>query len=139
MKEITDKNFIDWFSENFGYGYGTGEQYTLPALKKFIENCPENGNYDYQVLEEKVGKSETWFLINILCKKDILEYGTSPRYGWLDEKGKLLKKYLSKKTDDELYNLVMVDSDYVHCYSNACNCGENGYVEGKKCDNPLFN
>jgi hypothetical protein len=138
MKTITDKNFIDWFAENFGYGYGSGELYILPALKGFLEVCPETGNYDFRVIENKIGGFQCWFLMNTLCKENIIEYGTSPRFGWLTEKGKLLKEYLAGKTADNLYELVMVDSDYVHCMSNACNCGKNGYVEGKKCDNPLF-
>lgn len=138
MKQLTDKNFIDWFSENFGYGYGDGEQYIIPALKGFLGTCPIDGTYDYGEIERAIGKAETWFLMNTLCKEDILEYVTSPRFGWLDEKGKLLKEYLATKTEDELYELVMVDSDYTHCYSNACNCGKKGYEEGRKCDNPLF-
>ncbi len=138
MKTLKNKDFIDWFSENFGYGYGDGELYIIPALKGFLENCPADGNYDYRVLEEKVGKAETWFLMNTLCKEDIIEYGTSPRFGWLDPKGKLLKTFMENKTADELYDMVMVDSDYIHCYHNACNCGPNGYEKDKKCDNPLF-
>lgn len=138
MKTLTDKNFIDWFSEHFGYGYGTGESYIVPVLKKFLENCDENGNYDHLKLEEKIGQANTWFLINVLCKSDLIEYGTSPRFGWLDESGKLLKEYIGKKSEDELYKLIMVDNDYVYCDSTCCNCGESGYVEGKKCDNPLF-
>ena len=136
--KITDKNFIDWFAENFSYGYGDGEQYIIPALKGFLEVCPESGNYNYEDIENKIGKAETWFLMNTLCGENFLEYGTSPRFGWLDEKGKLLKKYLAEKTADELYDLVMVDSDYIHCSSSFCNCGERGYEEGRKCDNPLF-
>lgn len=138
MKKLTNKNFIDWFSENFGFGYGTGEEYTIPALKGFLETCPNQGNYDYEEIEKKIGKAETWFLMNVLCSKRIIEYGTSPRYGWLDTRGVLLKEYISEKNQEELYDLVMVDSDYIYCYSHACNCGERGYVEGRKCDNPLF-
>jgi len=138
ITEITDKNFIDWFSENFGYGYGDGEQYTIPALKGFLEVCPIEGTYDYKDIENKIGKAETWFLMNVLCKIRFIEYGTSPRFAWLDTKGKLLKKYLETKTSDELYELVMVDGDYIHCSSTHCNCGVNGYEEGRKCDNILF-
>lgn len=138
MKALTDKNFIDWFSENFGYGYGDGEQYIIPALTGFLYHCPEDGNYDYEVLEKHIGKAEVWFLMNVLCKERFIEYGTSPRFGWLDDKGKLLKQYLGQKTADELYELVMTDSGDTHCGSHYCNCGEHGYEAGRKCDNPLF-
>ena len=138
MKELTDKNFIDWFSYNFGYGYGNGEQYIIPALKGFLDSCQSSGNYDYEEIEKSIGKAETWFLMNTLCGENIIEYGTSPRYGWLTEKGRLLKEYLSKNSWEVLYDIVMVDESYIHCSKNYCNCGEKGYEEGKKCDNPLF-
>jgi len=32
MKKIENKQFIDWEAHTFGFGYGTGEQYTIPAL-----------------------------------------------------------------------------------------------------------
>lgn len=136
---ITNKHFIDWFDENIGFGYGTGEHYTTKALKGFLDKCnkSENGAYDYEVIEKAIGKGETWFLMAIFGKADIIEYGTSPRYGWLTERGLLLKEFVKDKTDEELYEIVMVDpAEYVHCYPDACNC--DGYVEGKKCDNPLF-
>jgi len=135
---ITDKNFIDWFNINFGYGYGTGEIYTIPALMKFMNTCSNESLYTYIQLEENVGQPETWFLINILCKNDILGYDISPRYGYLTNKGKLLKNYLDNKTDNEIYNLVCVDENYIYCYPNACNCGVKGYEKGRICNNPLF-
>jgi hypothetical protein len=78
-------------------------------------------------------------MINILCKADILDYGTSPRYGWLTyEKGKLLGDYLENKTADELYDLVMsTTEDTPMCGSNYCNCDNR--VDGEGCkNNPLF-
>lgn len=138
MKQLTDKNFIDWFSEYLGYGYGTGEEYTIPALKGFLEACTDGRSYDHEYITEKIGGASTWFLMNVLCKTDLIEYGTSPRFGWLTERGIMLRNYVSQKSEDELYELVMVDSDYTHCSPNYCNCGKNGYEEGRKCDNPLF-
>ena len=139
---ITDKHFIDWESNTFGYGYGTGEEHTIPALKAFLGaiDKTERGtySYDYEKLEKTVGKTVAWLFINILCHVDMIDYGTSPRAGWLNEKGILLKEFTDSKTDDELYDLTSVDEDYVDCYPNSCNCGPNGYVDGEKCDNPLF-
>jgi len=91
----------------------------------------ENDSYDYEELEKVLTPTVTWLMINILAHKDMIEYGTSPRYGWLTDKGKLLKEYLKDKSDDELYDLIQVDSDYAHCYPNHCNCQF-------KCTNPLF-
>lgn len=135
---LKDKDFIDWFAEHISHGYGTGEQYTIPCLKLFLENCPEDGNYDFEVIQNVVGKAETWFLMSIFGKTDVINYGTSPRYGWLDDKGKLLKQYVDGKTVDALYGLVMTDGDYVHCGPTYCNCGPNGYEKDRKCPNPLF-
>lgn len=135
---MKEKHFIDWFSEHFGYGYGDGEQYILPALKGFFEAVPNDGNYNYQEIEKKIGKAQTWFLMNILCQTRMIEYGTSPRFGWLEPKGRTLKEFLGKRTSDELYTLVMTDDEYIRCSSTGCNCGPKGYEEGKKCDNPLF-
>jgi hypothetical protein len=47
-------------------------------------------------------------MLNILGKAhDVLNYGTSIRYGWLDDKGKELKAYLETKTVEDLYEIVM--------------------------------
>lgn len=140
MKTLEDY-FIDWEGHVFGYGYGTGEQYTIPALKLFFE-CLENGrgtnSYNFEVLERVLGQTTAWLLINILCHADIIEYGTSPRFGWLTNKGERLKKFLFGKSKDNLYDLVMsTDENYIHCYPDACNCGE-GYVKGKICQNPFW-
>jgi len=131
---MTDKHFIDWEHEVFGFGYGTGEQHTLGALKSFIEYCNEGEYkhaYDYERIEKALTPAVAWLMINILCKADILDYGTSPRYGWLSEKGEILKTYVEMRSADELYNLTSVDQDYHHCYKDHCNCES-------PCDNPLF-
>ena len=127
---MKDKHFIDWESHVFGYGYGTGEQYILQALKDFVDCIPLSGYYHYEKLEQ-VGKTVAWLMINIFCKQDLIDYGTSPRGGWLSEKGIIFKKYLNTKTVDELYDLTSVDEEYNHCYPDHCNCD-------KPCNNPLF-
>lgn len=127
---MKNKHFIDWENETFGFGYGTGEIYTLQVLKDFFNILPK-GNYDYEKLEKALTPIIFWLMINILCKANILEYGTSPRYGWLSSKGVMLKDYLKDKTIEELYDLVNVDEDYVHCGKDYCNCE-------MKCKNPLF-
>lgn len=139
--EKINKYFVDWEGHVFGYGYGTGEEYTLPALKKFFDMLENIGNseilqYTHKKLETHLGEAIAWLLINILCHADILEYGTSPRFGWLTEQGNKLHDYLKTKTADELYNLVTsVDESYIHCYPDHCNCEELGK---EKCNNPFF-
>lgn len=137
--EITDKNFIDWESTVFGYGYGTGEEFTLKALIEFFNNCFKEDSillkYDYEIMETKLGSTVAWLMINILAKANIIEYGTSPRYGWLTKAGEFLYEYVKTKNFDELYDIVMsTDEDYDYCYPDHCEC-DKGIDE---C-NPLFN
>ena len=128
---MNDKHFIDWQNDVFGYGYGTGEQFTLPALKRFFELLCDGRRYNYEAVEGDFGQLAAWLLINILCHAGILEYGTSSRYGWITPRGEALRDYLSGKTADELYELTATDENYVHCYPDHCNCAT-------RCENPLW-
>lgn len=139
MEKTIKEHFIDWFAHNFGYGYGDGELHVIPALLGFLAMCPSEGNYDYETLEKLLTPTVAWLLINDLCNARMLEYGTSPRFGWLDPKGVILKDFMLKHTADELYEMVTgYDERYYHCSPTSCNCGPKGYQEGKKCNNPLF-
>jgi hypothetical protein len=62
--------------------------------------------YEYRTLEAALGQTITWLLINTLCHADILEYGTSPRFGWLTDEGKCLQAYIRGKTFEELVLLA---------------------------------
>lgn len=133
--QITEKYFRDWENATFGYGYGSGEEHILTALKSFFSLLENNRSYDHRVLEKELGPQVTWFLINTLCHEDIIEYGTSPRSGFLSEKGRLLRDFLSTRTVDELYQIIF-DGNDDHCSRDYCSC--NGEQVNKKCENPLF-
>ena len=136
---LTDKYFRDWENNVFGFGYGTGEPPVLHALKTFLNAFKADGrSYDHEQVEREAGAQVAWLLINILCHEDILEYGTSPRYGWLTTKGELLKAYIDTKTLEQLCEVIFRDrdEDHDHCNSQYCNCGEKQVM--KKCANPLF-
>jgi hypothetical protein len=139
MKTLDDY-FRDWESHVFGFGYGSGDQYTLAVLKRFLELCPASGCYDYTELEQELGAPVAWLMINILCKAGIIEYGTSPRFAWLDSTGRRLKEFVSGRTVQELYDLVMFDDDspYYECGPDYCNCGPNGHEQGRVCQNPFW-
>ena len=138
MSKTPDDYFRDWEGEAFGFGYGTGEPYIIPALKRFIELVPVDGYYDYRVLERELTPAVAWLLINVLCRESMLEYGTSPRGAWFTPAGKRLQEYILAHTADELLNTLERDEDYAPCYSDACNCGPNGYDKNRKCPNPFF-
>lgn len=138
MSKTLDESFRDWEGSVFGYGYGSGEEHVLGALKAFMAAIPDRA-YDSRVLEAAVTAPVAWLLINALCHADIIEYGTSPRGGWLTEKGKALQGYVSRHSTEELAEIVCNhDEDYTHCYPTACNCGPHGYEEGRACSNPFW-
>lgn len=142
MTKSIEDYFCDWEGSTIGFGYGTGEDHVLPCLKQFLEHCDKGAfscGYKFENMEVLLGGPVTWLLISILCRADIIEYGSSPRYGWLTQKGKMLRYFATRKTVDELIKIVTeTDDSYIHCYPDACNCGQNGYQEGIKCDNPFW-
>lgn len=123
MKTI-DQFFADWESHYFGYGYGSGEEHTLLALKTFMGALRVDGNYDYKILEEACTPSVAWLLINALCHANVIDYGTSPRYGWLSPNGTALAHYIRVQTLEQLLTATDIDPEYVHCFPDYCNCEE---------------
>lgn len=142
MTKSLDDNFVDWEAHVFGFGYGSGEPHTLAMLKAFFQHVgtqPDFRGYDYRELEETLSPPVTWLLINTLCHADVIEYGSSPRHGWLTEKGERLKAFVDKRNVGELCKLCCEHDDgYIHCYPNACNCGPNGHEPGRVCKNPFW-
>lgn len=128
---MTDKHFIDWENHVFGYGYGSGEPLIIPAIRAFFDQLNEN-RYDYTVMERAFGKLAAWLLINTLNRADLVEYGTSPRFGWLTPKGEVLRDYMQARTIDDLVRVVTESDDsHIHCDPDLCQCDE-------PCRNPLF-
>jgi hypothetical protein len=121
MKTI-DQHFADWESDTFGYGYGTGEEHIVKALKNFFFTVPQSGNYDYQAIELECGPQVAWLLMCALIRADMIEYGTSPRYGWLTTQGQALGRYLRSHTCAHLEEVLETDESYIHCYRDHCNC-----------------
>jgi hypothetical protein len=139
-KSIED-NFRDWEGHVFGFGYGSGEPHVLPALRAFLSLCDgENSTYNHHQLEAELTPVVSWLLINALCRHGrAIEYGTSPRCGWLTDSGKRLRSFVLSKTDEELIEIVTDAPDYYFpCYPDTCNCGPNGYEEGRICENQFW-
>jgi hypothetical protein len=142
----TEKNFADWEKSVFGFGYGDGELHIVPLVRAFLVGC--NGGagrnqYDFREQEAALTPAVAWFIINALCKADMIEYGTSPRFGWLTDKGEALKHFMLSRAEDILVRLATgVDDDDDDpgntCYPDACNCGPNGYEKGRVCVNPFW-
>jgi hypothetical protein len=109
------QHFKAWEADVFGFGYGTGEMHTLCELQKFFAVCETNEHegytYDYRKMEDAMTPANFWLMLNILCHADIIEYGTSPRFGWLTDEGIALLKFVMTHNINELYEIVMGDSD----------------------------
>lgn len=133
-----DGHFRSWESTAFGFGYGTGEKHLLSALKTFLATCHSDDTYDYRELEEALTPTVAWLLICILCREDIINYGVSPRYAWLDQSGKALKQYVCNRTVEELDEILHDGNPNDICMRDACNCGPTGYEKGRVCPNPFW-
>jgi hypothetical protein len=131
MKTIDD-HFSDWESHVFGYGYGTGEEPVLRALIQFFGAC-DGFKYDYIELEAALTAPVAWLLINALCHADIIEYGTSPRFGWMtNDHGRALARFVRTHSFDEMVRLTNRDEEYIECYPDHCNCDDG------PCENPFW-
>lgn len=143
MPQSIDGYFADWEAYVFGYGYGSGEEHTIPALKTFLAAIGEKHGtncYDFEVLEKAVTPTVAWLMLNTLCHANLIEYGTSPRYGWLTPTGIRLQAYVASKTAEELIHIACARTeDDCFCTPESCNCSsEQGYVEGAVCQNPFW-
>lgn len=135
--------FVDWESHVFGFGYGSGEPHTVSALRAFFVLCPPDDassrTYDFQVIEHALTPTVAWLLISALGHADIIEYGSSPRYGWLTPNGYRLRDFMLSKTPDELVALTTeADQEQPQCGPDVCNCRPDGYEAGRKCPNPFW-
>lgn len=142
MEKPIERHFQEWESDVFGFGYGSGEEHVLGAVKAFLGavGTPDSArSYNYEILEKAVGPVTCWLLINTFGHQSLIEYGTSPRYGWLTEQGEALRDFFMAHTIDELVDFTnLPDPDY--CWPGGCNCGPTGYVDGGKklCHNPFW-
>lgn len=134
-KTIADY-FRDWEADAFGYGYGTGEPIIIPMLKTFfaaVGRGEAEHAYAYATLEEAVGAPAAWLLINRLCQLDAIEYGTSPRFGWLTVRGLRLRDYFASKSAAEILDDLAAPEGYPGCSPTYCNCEVPG-----RCGNPFW-
>lgn len=145
-----DSYFRDWYEEVFGYGYGSGEPHILSVIREFMRCICDDGKYDYEHMEQTLGGPVAWLLIDTFCRKNIIEYGTSPRVGWFEPEGMAVREYVNSKSLDDLVRIVTGydpdgdgDGDGMNqycCCTTHCNCSEEE-DEGRKngcTKNPFF-
>lgn len=120
--KTTDDYFTDWESHYFGYGYGTGEPHVFDSLKRFFHAIRDDGGYNYRDLEAACTPAVAWLLISTLCRAQVLDYGTSPRGGWLTSNGKALCEYVRTHSVTQLIEVTDRDENYHECFPDYCNC-----------------
>ena len=135
-----ETQFKQWEGRVFGAGYGTGEMPILKALIVFFESLDDR-SYNFEVLESKLGDTVTWLLINALYKGNQIEWGTSARFGWLTSCGENVKSFVTGKTSEQLYDILMSDDDNDYCECDGQMkekghefCGKNPMVNEKYAD-----
>lgn len=143
MAKTIEQNFIDWHNHVFGFGYGSGEPHIIPLVARLFSligrEVESERGYDYKVLEKELGPEQAWLLINAFCQADVIEYGTSPRFGWLTDEGLALKSFFESHDPSAIVDLCTeFDENYPPCDPTHCNCGPNGYDENAVCQNPFW-
>lgn len=121
----TDKRRFNelWEALQFVYCYGTCERALIETIKKAFATfgptrCQagfKSYQYNYQKIEEAIGEVPCWFLICALCGAEFANYGTSPRYGWLERGGIEFFKYITTYSIEDLYKAVTdTDTDSIY-------------------------
>jgi hypothetical protein len=119
--EIPDNEIIEfedlWNEKLGGYCYGN----ELPLMKAFSEllqtiEPKDNGYlgysylYSYQDIIKKTGSEElTWSLIRLLANSQMIDWGSSIRFGWLDGDGVKIMNYFNKYDIAVLYRIIHLD------------------------------
>jgi len=157
-EKTLDNYFYDWFGEVFGYLYGTGEQYVVPALKEFLSYYKREAFAPLGIDELVTNLSQPplttltpatiWMLVNTLNAYDILDYGISPRYGWLTDEGFELRKYLDDHSVRHILDVLFQEHESTKNVMMSCNVGTTIYScscedrdvdKGIRCINPFIN
>lgn len=103
---MDEQEFCEWYGEVLGYGYGTGDVHYCNNLRHFFWLAAQPGPYDYNEMERDMGAAVFWLLLNTLCNAGVVDYGTSPRAGWLSPEGRRIADFVNGY-EGSLYDLVM--------------------------------
>lgn len=135
VEPFTAIEFAEWEGATFGFGYGSGEGPVFAILQEFRRLLEDGRSYDYRKLEEAFDPPAAWLLINALCKSDTVEYGTSPRFGWLThDVGAPLFAFLAQFNDAQsLYDAHLAASREI---DDMEQCGDRA-TDGAWCCRPL--
>ena len=104
-KDIKQKDWAEKLQDTDCLFYGELQYYLDRYIKKFfsveVEEVGFNDGHEMNNLE-------FWFVVSMLVKMDMLEYGTSPRGAWLTHDGEEFKKYCLE-TENPISELLKID------------------------------
>lgn len=109
MATLDIAKFQSLYSEQLGWGNYGSEQALCVSLKDFLDSIPLDCGYDHELLATKVGAAFAWSLIYQFVALGWINYGTSPRYGWLEGDGVWLKAFVATRSADDLYAIAYGD------------------------------
>ena len=108
---MDDAQFYKWFDEHFGYCYGSGVPEIVNLLLLFFSVIPWRKPYKHTNIEVLLGVPAAWLLINLFCIDRVVEYGVSPRCGWLTEKGNSLRVFMCAQGKARLLEIIEKGDD----------------------------
>ena len=96
-----NKFLIEFLEETEILFYGEFEEIFPRILNEMINFEPDDGMSWIRDRLDYMSRSEYWFMVSILNRTGMIEYGSSPRGYWLTEKGEKLKElfHLIDNTD----------------------------------------
>ena len=126
--EISDKDieffYTFWHDELHGNCYGN-EHPLLYAFKIFFDTLIDDQRYDYRELSKAYGDERLcWSIITHLHQLDLIEWGTSIRFGFLntcrwvdgalktDNTVERLRDMFRKYSVDALYQIIHLEEEY---------------------------
>ena len=104
------QNLIKWKNELENTNclfYGELEYYLDEYIKKFFSVEVKDVGFNE---DHPMNNLEFWFVVSMLVKMDMLEYGTSPRGAWLTDEGILFKKYCLE-TENPISELLEIGDE----------------------------
>lgn len=113
-EELTKKFYPFWDKFNAGC-YGEGEGYLIETLqtmfKTFEVNEHGNINYNYEKIEEALGKHLGWAMIVLIDHAGFIEWGTSIRFGWIPTEAHPFIEMVLNNSVDALYDVATIELD----------------------------
>lgn len=93
---MTQEQFDDWYNKLIILTYGElSDEDVLDAFKTILQWKADGVFISDEIPESKYTVTEYWLYLSLLY--DCVEYGTSPRGGWLTDLGKKILDFLNNR------------------------------------------